>query len=328
MKGYFSQIAKQSGLRLPGQPDRPRPISKSGALSGFAPLHFEETVMVPSPRPDEKALPAAGTAPRDAAAVKKGPPPERRTKKEQPGPAAVPDSAHAARNAGETAVSVSPPSMEKNPDTSLFPDNPPAAADRNERAASPMKDRAKPAGPSPDPRVIEETIFVEAAGPGAAREGNFPTAPKGRAGSTKNPVRSDAEEKKYFSKTAEIIEKGERPAAEAQKILFREIQQWVADSPAAIDMAEEERGESSETILTMEAARPGPLEATAVRGSERAENFEFSEQTFDLSIGTISVVIEEPEKSPRPEPAPPAAGRQDVTRETKREYSRLSKHYL
>jgi hypothetical protein len=328
MKGYFSQIAKQSGLRLAGQPDPPRPISKSGAPPGLAPLHFEETVMVPSPLPGEKALPAARTVPRDAVAVKKDPARERGTKKVQPGAAPVSDSAYAARDTGETAGSVPPASMEKNPDTALFPDNPSAAGDRNERTESPMKDRAQPARPSRDPRVIEETVFVEAAGPGAAKERNFSTAPEGRAGSTKNPVRSEAEGKKFFSKTADIIEKGDTEAAEAQKFLFQEVQQWVADSPAAFDMAEKERGETVETILTTEAARPGPREATAVRESERIENFELSEQTFDLSIGTISVVIEEAEKPPRPEPAPPAAGRQDVTRETKREYSRLSRHYL
>jgi hypothetical protein len=326
MKGYFSQIAKQSGLRLTGQPDPPRPVSKSGAPSGLAPLHSEETVMVPSPGPGEKTLPAARTAPRDAEALKKGPAPQRRTKKEQPGAAPVSNSARAARVTGETAGPVPPASMGKNPDTALFPDNLPAAGDRNERAQFPMKDRAKSAGPSPDPRVIEETVFVEAA-PGKAKEPSSSAALKGRAGSTKNPGRSEIEEKKYFSKTAEIIEKGDTEAAEVQKILFQEVQQWVADSPAAIDMAEEMRGETVETILTTEAARPGPLEVTAVRESERAENFELSEQTFDLSIGTISVVIEEAEKSPRPEPAPPAAGSRQAT-ETKRESSRLSRHYL
>jgi hypothetical protein len=334
MKGYFSQIAKQSGLRLTGQQDLPRPISKSGAPSGLAPLHFEETVMVPSPLPGENAMPAAGTAPRDAAAVRKGPARERRTKKEQPGTASMSDSANASRAAGETAGSPPPASMEKNPDTPRFPDNPHAAGDRSETGGPPMKDGNKPATPLPGPRVIEETVFVEAAGSGAAKERNSSTAPKWRAGPTKNPGGSEVEGKKYFSKTAEIIEKGDTEAAEAQKILFQEVQQWVADSPAAFDMAEKGTGETVETILTTEAARRGPREVNAVRESEQRENTEraerpqVAEQTFDLSIGTISVVIEEAEKSPRPEAAPPAAGSQHVTRETEREYSRLSRHYL
>jgi hypothetical protein len=69
-------------------------------------------------------------------------------------------------------------------------------------------------------------------------------------------------------------------------------------------------------------------ETGRAENTERAEPPRVAEQTFDLSIGTISVVIEEAEKSPRPEPAPPAAGSQHGTQETKREYSRLSRHYL
>ena len=322
MNGYFSQIAKQSGLRLTGQPDLPRPVSKSGAPTGHAPMHSEETVMVPSPLPGENALPAAGIR-RDAAAVKKGPAPESRVKKEQPGTAPASDSAHAARDIGKTAGSAPPASMEKNPGTARFPDNPPAAGERSEPL---MKNGAMQAGP----RVIEETVFVEAAGPGAATGRNSSAEQPGRAGSTKDSGPAGAETKKYFSKTAGIIERGDTEAAEVQKILFQEVQQWVADSPAALDMAEKGL---DETILTNEAAQARPREVAAVRESERAEKAErakrpqVAEQTFDLSIGTISVVIEESEKSPRPEP-PAAAGSQNVTRETKREYSRLSRHYI
>lgn len=308
MKGYFSQIAKQSGLRLTGQPDLPRPISKSEASSGSAPLHFEETVMVPSPLAGENALSASRTSRPDTAAAKKGPA-ERRTKKERPGTAPVSGSAHVAGDTGEPAGSLTPASMEKNPDTALLPDNPHLAGDRSETA-----------GPLPAPRVIEETVFVE--------ERNSSTTLS--AESTKNTDRSETQAKKYFSKTAEIIERGDTEAAEVQKILFQEVQQWVRDSPA-FDTAEKGPGERPETILITEAARTGPREVTGFRESAPAENAErprVTEQTFDLSIGTISVVIEEAEKSPRPEPAPPAAGSRHVTQETKREHSRLSRHYL
>lgn len=330
MKGYFSQIAKQSGLRLTGQPGLPRPISKSGAPSGLTPLHFEETVMVPSPLPGKRSLPAAGTARPDTAPVKKGPASERRAKKGQPGTAPLSASAHVTRDAVETAGSYPLASTEKTANTAVIPDNPRAAGDQSETAGPLIADRANPPGPLPDPRVIEETVFVEAAGPVAAKEPNSSTAPKGRAESTKDPGQSRTEGKIYFSKTAEIIERGDTEAAEVQKILFQEVQQWVVDS-AAFDMAEKGPGERSETILIKEAGRPGPREVAAARESERTERAgrpQITEQTFDLSIGTISVVIEEAEKSPRPEPAPPAAGSRQAAGETKREYSRLSRHYL
>jgi hypothetical protein len=53
---------------------------------------------------------------------------------------------------------------------------------------------------------------------------------------------------------------------------------------------------------------------------------DFSEQNFELSIGSISVVVEGDERPPALTPAQVAA--QPAARETPRRTSRLSRHYL
>lgn len=344
MKGYFSRIAKQSGLRFSGQQGLPSPFLEDEAAAGSAPLHLEERVMIAphlsgekteTPRPASHNAPAASDAPRKTAAVSEG------GQKE---------------TASEKTRELVPDEVEEKPGAGFgFKDRSEKASPvRVEEVSIPVRteDSIEAEKSSGEFSAIEKTDFTET---GESREAfsqageqSENPAPKRPADLT-NPERSDSspgsttgretERKEYFVKTAEIIEKGETAeAAEVQKILFQEIQQWVADSPAALDITEPETDEKTAAVLTREVLRLQPPEVPqqalipeliTVREKsepERAGRGEFAEQTFELSIGTISVVIEEPERPRQPEP--PQAARQNTAGESKREFSRLSRHYL
>ncbi len=349
MKGYFSRIAKQSGLRFSGQPDVPRPSHPflgDEVAAESAPLHLEERVMIPphlsgekteTQRPAAHSGPSAPEAPREKAAV-----PESGRKKKR-------------RTASAETRELAPDSVEEKPDAGFeLKDRPELTSPAQvEEFSAPIQsvrseNSIEAEKSSEEFSAIEKTVFTENRRTGEsfsqAAEQNEKPVLKESADLTK-PERSDSstghetERKEYFVKTAEIIEKGEAAkgaeAAEVHKILFQEVQQWVADSPAALDAAEPERGEKTAAVLTQEVLRPQQApqvlipELITLREKaepEKAGRGEFAEQTFELSIGMISVVIEEPEMPRQPEP--PQTARQNAAGETKREFSRLSRHYI
>jgi hypothetical protein len=162
-----------------------------------------------------------------------------------------------------------------------------------------------------------------------------------RAVSTEPEAPEKQPEKHYFTRTAEIIGGRVDEPVEVQTILLREIQEWAAAGTAseaaegtAADKSVESVAFSSETIETKEVVRKTEPEAGVVRiGGKRLpasvpqEVSRIDEQSFDLSIGTISVVIEGDERPPQPAPAPRADNRQQG-HDTGRRPSRLGRNYL
>jgi hypothetical protein len=137
----------------------------------------------------------------------------------------------------------------------------------------------------------------------------------------------------YFKKTAEILETGKADKLEVQQILLQEISQWVSAAPALTEAENISVTENIfETKKEIQAILPPNEKNTLVR-HEPAENLtaqssdNLQEQNFNLSIGTITVVIEEPENQPKV-----AAENQsrvvETTKPEKREFSRLSRYYL
>lgn len=137
---------------------------------------------------------------------------------------------------------------------------------------------------------------------------------------------------RFFAKTAEIIEKGEAAPADISTILFQEVRQWVASGPSKTEPPAA-TPEALETLTVRDNLRKETEPGTVVirerieqeRSSEPAA---LAEQNFDLSIGTISVIIEDPEKAPEPVRAIQNERSQNNSSGTKREFSRLSRNYL
>lgn len=134
------------------------------------------------------------------------------------------------------------------------------------------------------------------------------------------------EEKKYFEKLSRILEKGEgaSPPQEVQQIFLNEIQQWVADSPA---LNEENKVTEIEKINAVKLSPPEVIE-TLEKDSDFSEA-EPPEQNLSLSIGKISIVIEDSEEN--------VGAAEDLTNKnptgnkvarTERKFSRLSRRYL
>jgi len=152
----------------------------------------------------------------------------------------------------------------------------------------------------------------------------------------------EAPEKHYFTRTAEIIGGRVAEPVEVQTILLREIQEWAAAGTGsaaaegtAVDKSVESVAFSSETIETNEVVRIAEPEAGVVRIGEKRlpasvpqEASRIDEQRFDLSIGTISVVIEGGERAPQPTPAPRTESGSSSERQATRQFSRLSRNYL
>lgn len=146
---------------------------------------------------------------------------------------------------------------------------------------------------------------------------------------------------KHFSRTAEILDGGAVGRADVQTVLLREIQEWIAAEPVASEKSEvgEEGKQALLQRMQREVEPPWEPEPGVVRiaGAERPEYRprerpmkaipDIQEQVLDLSIGTISVVIEDDKKPPQPAPARRSDSGQDK-RKLRRSRSRLSRNYL
>jgi len=144
-------------------------------------------------------------------------------------------------------------------------------------------------------------------------------------------------EKKFFEKTVEIVEGQTARPAEVHTILLREVQEWIAAGQPAPDEVSADVADSAAEPLTDSSLpserQPGVVRIVEGRRAKAAPQLvqevsttDFSEQNFELSIGSISVVVEGDERPPALTPAQVAA--QPAARETPRRTSRLSRHYL
>jgi hypothetical protein len=141
-------------------------------------------------------------------------------------------------------------------------------------------------------------------------------------------------EKKFFEKTVEIVEGQTARPAEVHTILLREVQEWIAAGQPAPDEVSADVADSAAEPLTDSSLpserQPGVVEGRRAKAApqlvQEVSTTDFSEQNFELSIGSISVVVEGDERPPALTPAQVAA--QPAARETPRRTSRLSRHYL
>ena len=183
-----------------------------------------------------------------------------------------------------------------------------------------------PVSPSPAPegKKIETLKPIESAQ-------KIPVPPR----TAETPPRKSTE-KKFFEKTVEIVEGQTAEPAEVHTILLREVQEWIAAGQTALDEVNDVADFAAEPIpdTSLPSERePGVVRIIEGRRAKATPELvqevsmtNFSEQNFELSIGSISVVVEGDERPPAPTPVQVAP--QPAARETPRRTSRLSRHYL
>jgi hypothetical protein len=289
MKGYLSRLAKQSGLPFAEPHVEARaPVSGDGSGDPLAP-DIEQTFMVSPELPAPERAGPAGERAEDRARASQDP-----AGHERPDPAAGRRTIPAAINKGDE--------MGRSPPRGLTPvvDDPGAS---------------RVIGHSAAPRNVDAATFEDAgpAEPAGRRARGLAHREQFETQASRNAAAPDSESKEYFARTAQILDNKESVAPELQTIVFREVQEWVAASPAESPAALEDpwprdAGRMAKPVQARapEFATTHEREAVPVPGQPRP-----LEQSVDLSIGTINVTIEEPETprapDPRTRPTNPAA---------------------
>ena len=313
MRGYFANIARQSGLRFV----EPRPLVAGAATHSahsrspqVSPIDVEEVVEAPSTRDTNNAM----------------------LLKPDDGPTRMSEDAHmAARNQKD---GVAMPDRPRPSVVSLEIHDPVQGGVPSVRLSG--KTSSKGESLTADPRRIPSAGEWDSAGEQSEtihelRSKEFITAVSSQ----------EQQAKKHFRRTAEILDGGTVEHADVHTVLLREIQEWIAAEPVASKKSEgvEEGKQASLPTMQREVAPPWEHEPGVVRiaGADRPEYRtrerpmktipDIQEQVLDLSIGTINVVIEDDTKSPQPAPARRSDSDQDK-RESRRSRPRLSRNYL
>lgn len=308
MKGYFSRIASQSGLRFSAQSVIPSSLAgKTPFETAPTMLEREETVLV---------RPLVETENVDTGVSKRGSTPERpAAEMVAPKPDRLKMRAETSREkvtAGCVPETLTAPVF----DTTASVEIKPAKPENKELLPSDQSLLSNIA--EVEPTVIVKTAYVK---PSAKREQQTiqTQTPVKNASTTQRETELPVG-KHYYSKTAEIIGGRDAEPIEAQTILLREIQQWVADGNTAAseprageDCSAESVALDTERLETQGALSTREPEPGIVRIGEKRhpksiakEISRIEEQSFDLSIGTISVIIEGEERPQQPAPVPKA----------------------
>ena len=314
MTGYFSRITRQSGARFAGDAGRPGRAASDRMDRPPLAIEQDETVMV---SPENSSLSTRGRIGNEPAPPK-AKPLGRRTTSEPVTPARGPSLEKKAIVA--PTVSTPQPVVESvrlvpsdQPRDSEVVMEPPAITPPNDNGHEEVKEI------SPD------------TSPGVTR-----TDPPITDAITIQPS-----EKKFFEKTTELIESQTDAPQEIQTVLLREVQEWIAagqpvsseistDVPTVFEtMQEHEPTPTSErqpgVVRILEGRRPDQT-IEKIEESPASPPTSLNEQNFELSIGSITVVVEGDDKVPAP--APVVATARPNAGEAPRRVSRLSRHYL
>lgn len=309
MSGYFSRVARQGGAHIHGGGESRGHSAKARTDSHLLPIDSEETLLVqPSPTVDP-AVP--GAIVKDSDAVIPNQPRQRRsTKRTTSATDATTEDQRieSARNLPpepvQDAVSFIKPEAFRDLTGALT--KPEAPTPEN------VRDVEKQLVPDDSPQTASWSTRVEDT-----------TEPK--------PV-----EKKFFKRTAEIVEGQTAEPAEVHTILLREVQEWIAAAETGPDEVIPDVRDFEDLLPDdppPSERQPGVVRIVDSRRSKAApEVFQevstatLSEQNLELSIGSISVIVEGEERQPQPAPAPTAP--QPGASETPQRTSSLSRHYL
>lgn len=311
--GYFASIARHTGLRFFEQHASAR--SRAAArLDALEPLDVEETVIVPPAAADEPARVDA-REPQHAVVHNFTSPPAERRRAADPVPAtiAIPRTEAKPAPVRDEHIPMSAPAAR----SVVTPAATPAGTD----APTPV------AGAPPE---TNRTLLTRVPEPSAqisdqGAELRIETAP------APAPVH-------YFTRTAELLAAPVPDPVETQTMILREVREWIADGPGHAGAPIEPSALSVPAIVVAGDETPRPALEPGVRRigtSHHADpaveptpdHARIEEQRLELSIGTISVVIEGEERSRPPSQTPP---NRPIERPSPppRRTPRLRRHYL
>lgn len=316
MSGYFSRIAKQSGVRFLNRGETRR--GSMGDRAGrVMPLEREETVMVsaaetPIISTDERPVVRTTEPKQDVHAV--AAPAERARRRSAATPEPVNET-----SPRESESQHSAPAVEEEVRL-VDPDRPGSSGVRSE---------------SPAIAVSENTRV---------------TIPPESGTSTQNPRRdekrqtdtanSETPARDFFERTTEIIQGREAEPSTVQTILIQEVQEWIAagripteDIMPDVDDREQQQPDEPQSIIEPKPGvirigdrKPPDTSSDHVQELSASAAEPIKEQNFEISIGSISVVVdgEEPVVA-RPAPA---ATQPSAPSPASPRTSRLNRHYL
>lgn len=320
MRGYFSQLARSTGIRI--APARTHAVASPRAKGKATPPHVEEVTFVEQP-------PVPRNANGGAAEVKT---PSDRTRRESDAGRVRPELQRSAESASRDASALSADAAASQRDAELprgesQVDSPALrsheAVDEHVQApgaAGTLRTSARATDESPTPESVRRTPAARLEQTRAAeiREGSRPEseegimarpdAPGGRERVSKEVIwpeaqesarrveETDAWDERESAEPAATIDDERAARAELVRRYLHEVRAWVAASP--------EPEPESEDVLpewTGEAEEPSPRR----RGSRAAEASVSLEpppargpevQDVSLSIGSISIVVEGPQQ--------------------------------
>ena len=319
MNGYFSRIAKQTGLRMASPVGLASTQSTRPGPRQTQPLESVQTLLI---APSDPAGPSSSVPEQKLGKTQLTADAPSRKSIADRGPALVSPAEvfRATENSALEPASDAVPTVSSA--SNVFSKSAPAA----HHSQPPTKATPVARIPALPPAISADSASATAAPKDPAKE---PVALPAEL----TPRAADiAEEKPYFTKTAAALERGDLRSPELRKVLLLEVQEWVSGTrttheiPGLNRETEASEADPQARLPVSNTAGVTPRDANQVAGFERPT---IEEQRFDLSIGTISVVIEDPQKSTplaelrRPNPAHSGSGRESV-----RPFSRWDRNYL
>ncbi len=334
MKGYFFRLAEQTGLRFKpstsaahGGTIEPRAESSTRSLSAPKPLHREETVFVSDSQTQDtphasvqatdihapttlknhaaEAVPRAGDSKSQAAKIFSAQESGRTSAEAfEPEGARLKSSAPFDASLNEGRIQIQ--------DTRAF----------IERSASPNVTSAR--------HERTEMLLQPATDSTGASEADS-TASRDADAAPEKRETLITQEPEHFTETASLLESGVKDKELLQKIFLKEIHEWIAAPAASVVNAE--HGEPSpaldEKLHRVALIEPDAHPAFELSRAQTQERERLEQHDLSLSIGSISIVIEEPQQSQQSLAAPPQAQtRAESGTQGSREFSRLSRHYI
>lgn len=315
MNGYFNGLMRMTGI----SPDRSDP-GRSPVNTGIEtppPLHVEETHVLEAPAPAPPGIPPSNQAPGSAPFI-----PDKVEVKDQPGtlPGKDGTASAASRETGPDSPGTFPL---ESAHLRTVTGNRSAETNTSPPGSVPPIEESKNHSRQPDNGngqvtvVEEEKEIIYPARPGAVEPHPGKTGKPGQSG-TGHVTDTIVEIVPADKGKKEKIVTGKAAAAAPQtggELAVEDVWRWVAEVPLKVDATVKERDQSPppKTLFSQAA----PLQ---------------DNREFNLSIGTISITVEEPQiradvMNTPPTPPPPDKG-QDRNASLETASSRLGRHYL
>jgi len=136
-------------------------------------------------------------------------------------------------------------------------------------------------------------------------------------------------EPEHFKETASLLENGVTDKELLQKVFFKEIHEWVtAPAETMAETVERETlalEENLQRVSLREREEGAALSLSRPRAVERER---LEQQDLSLSIGSISIVIEEPQAQAQPSNIQAQPRAESSRPQSSSEFSRLARHYI